>query len=224
MGITATDLRPMPFSKFVQCAVQGHGQALLAAHLNTSALAARRVHIELTDTGYAEVDLRKAGPVGGVSREQRAMELGDRRRVREQVSRALEDGGIFKTQVGQFDIELVPQLAFNNRQDLLIKGFIDGTGAIDVVFAGQRTALAKPIRIKLEWLWARANILGRQTNHKPTTDEVRLGLRIEGAWRARFKRDDQGWETRDHQLYAARWTLVDEEGTAVTFGVPIERR
>ena len=54
-------------------------------------------------------------------------------------------------------------------------------------------------------------------------DEVRLRITLEGCWRPRFDRDDQGWQTRQMQLYAARWALLDADGKSVTYGEPVRR-
>ena len=114
-------------------------------------------------------------------------------------------------------MQLVPKTAQTSRKDVVIKGFLDGTGAIDVVFAGRRRAEADTVLAMLKALWSRANA-SAPPGRPPEIDAVRLPVQVEGVWRPRFKRDDQGWQTRDHQLYAARGLMVNDDGEAMVFG------
>ena len=139
------------------------------------------------------------------------------------VTPSYEDSGIFKNKVSQFSVELVPQFAQNMRGDLVIKGYLDGETAIDVVFPGRRTALAEPLREQLKSLWTRASVTARHAAQPIEVDAVRLQTCLEGAWRPRFRRDDMGWETRAHQLYVARWSLLAADGATQMFGTPIVR-
>ena len=129
-----------------------------------------------------------------------------------------EDSGIFKQPVKQYEVSLVPTFARNRRDDIVVKGFIEGTRAIDVVFAGRRKTEATPALEMLKTLWSRENIKARKTGDHPERDNVRLRVRVEGCWRTRHVRDDQGWQTSDHQLFAARWIFSDGQGTARSFG------
>lgn len=140
------------------------------------------------------------------------------------VTPALEDSGIFRNTVSRFSVELVPQFAQNARRDLIIKGFLDGETAIDVVFPGRRTALAEPLCDQLKSLWTRASATARYATQQIEVDSVRLPTSLEGAWRPRFQRDDLGWQTRAHQLYVARWSLLGADGTTQTFGAPVLRQ
>ena len=139
------------------------------------------------------------------------------------VTPAHEDSGIFKSTVSSFSIELVPLFGETMRRDLVIKGFLDGDTAIDVVFPGRRKPMTDPLYDRLKKLWAQSVAAARYANPGPEIDSVRLPVSVEGAWRPRFKRDDHGWETRQHQLYVARWTIWDAAGKAQTFGTPVVR-
>ena len=143
----------------------------------------------------------------------------ERRRPPHLVTPEYEDGGIFRTPPQQLLVELVPKIGKNTRSDLMVKGFIDGTIAIDVVFAGRRTKQADLLLKKLQSLWTQANRKTAPGDEPPEVDTVRLPVRVEGSWRPRFERDDQGWETRTHQLFAARWVL-NHDGESKTFGEP----
>lgn len=144
----------------------------------------------------------------------------DRRKPASEVTPDYEDSGIFKTPTTQLVVGLVPRLGRNTRLDLMIKGFVQGEAAIDVVFAGRRRAQAEPLVQMLNALWTRANRQADKTGSPPEVDDVRLPVRIEGCWRPRFARDDQGWQTRTFQLYASRWLVTDSAGTAHAFGEP----
>ncbi len=142
----------------------------------------------------------------------------DRRKPVIETTPRYEDSGIFKTQLVQLTVELVPLFAQNKRGDVLIKGFVDVDGAIDVVFAGRRKSQVKPLTARLQTLLNRTRAAGGTGGGGLDIDRIRHPVRIEGAWRPRFSCDDQGWQTREHQLYAARWLVMDRDGQAVEFG------
>lgn len=146
----------------------------------------------------------------------------DRRKDAREVTPQYEDSGIFKNPPKQLNVELVPKFGTNSRNDVMIKGFIDADTAVDVVFAGRRKAHVEDLVNRLRALWTRANRNPARADRPPEIDEVRLPVRIEGSWRPRFERDDQGWQTRTHQLFAARWLITGEDGEIKTYGeVPI---
>ncbi len=144
----------------------------------------------------------------------------DRRKPASEVTPQYEDSGIFKSPTTSFVVELVPKFGKNTRHDVMIKGFAQGEVPIDVVFAGRRKAQVETVVQELRVRWSRANHNLGASGIPPEVDDVRLPVRIEGSWRPRFERDDQGWETRTHQLFAARWLLTDKTGKAVSFGEP----
>lgn len=142
----------------------------------------------------------------------------ERRKPLSEITPEYEDGGIFKNDLVQLKVELVPLTARNSRNDLIVKGFVDETSAIDVVFPGRRTIQAKPILALLQAKLTHSRKLADRANAALDVDKIRYPVMIEGAWRPRFKRDDNGWETRQHQLFVARWILQDSNGKAITFG------
>ena len=148
---------------------------------------------------------------------------GNRRKPARLVTPAYEDSGIFKNSVGTFSVELVPMFGENMRRDLVIKGYLDGAIAVDVVFPGRRKVQADPVREQLRSLLARSGATACYANAGLEVDAVRLPASVEGAWRPRFRRDDQGWETRRHQLYVARWMIKDPDGMSHFFGSPVVR-
>ena len=141
----------------------------------------------------------------------------ERRKPPSEVTPQYEDAGIFKNQIVQLTVQLVPIFGQNSRQDIMIKGYVDGNSAIDVVFPGRRKEHAKPLLTRLQHMLVAAR---KKPGAPVPIDDIRHPVRIEGAWRPRFKRDDHGWETRDHQLYAARWMVMNQDGQTVTFGAP----
>lgn len=142
----------------------------------------------------------------------------ERRKPASEITPEYEDGGIFKNDLVQLRIELVPLTARNSRNDLIVKGFVDGNSAIDVVFPGRRTIQAKPIVALLQAKLTHARKTAERTGATLDVDKVRYPAMVEGAWRPRFKRDENGWETRQHQLFVARWILHDTNGKPITFG------
>lgn len=142
----------------------------------------------------------------------------DRRRPAHEITPQIEDGGIFRRPPTNLVVELVPKFGMNAREDVMIKGFVGSNVPIDVVFPGRRKAYLEPLVQKLRTLWTVANRRTGKTDRPPEVDEVRLAVRIEGSWRPRFQRDDQGWQTRTHQLFAARWMVAEGAGEVKTCG------
>ncbi|MFK7882057.1 hypothetical protein [Roseobacter sp.] len=144
-----------------------------------------------------------------------------RRKPASEVTPEYEDSGLFKSKVGQLTVELVPQMTRNSRKDLVVRGFTNGTVEIQVAFAGRRTKKVGPLEARLVAMLTRAKQIAATAGEpEPDIDEVRLPVLIEGAWRPRFKRDQTGWETRSYYLFAARWSILDDQGNTVSFGSP----
>ncbi|WP_300061674.1 hypothetical protein [uncultured Roseobacter sp.] len=130
-----------------------------------------------------------------------------------------EDSGLFKNKVGQLQVELVPQSMYNGRNDLVVRGFVNRTIEIEVAFAGRRVKEVGPLEARLRQVRAKAlKEAAEKGLPPPDTDHMRLPVLIEGAWRPRFQRDQAGWETRSYYLFAARWSLLDDEGNTLSFG------
>lgn len=146
----------------------------------------------------------------------------DHRKPAHEVTTRHEDSGLFKSRLVELSVDLAPLISQNARQDILIKGFVDGASAVDVVFAGRRRTKARALIARLQDLYARTQ-RAAGPSADIDADKIRLQVRIEGSWRPRFRRDDQGWETRAYQLYAARWLVIGHDGTPVTYGDPPQR-
>ena len=142
----------------------------------------------------------------------------ERRKPPNEVTPAYEDGGIYKNGLVQLNVEFVPLSSHSSRHDLVIKAFVDGDSPIEVVFAGRRKIQAKPLMALLQAKLAHARKAAAKKGAAVEIDQVRYPARIEGSWRPRFRRDDQGWETRHHQLFPARWILKDQNGNPISFG------
>ena len=142
----------------------------------------------------------------------------ERRKPPNEVTPAYEDGGIFKNGLVQLNVEFIPLSTHNSRRDLVIKGFVDGDSPIEVVFAGRRKIQAKPLMALLQAKLAHARKQATKTGATLDIETVRYPAQIEGSWRPRFRRDNQGWETRHHQLYPSRWILKDPNGKQIAFG------
>ena len=142
----------------------------------------------------------------------------DRRISFDLVTAQSEDRGLFRGLPVQIVVDLVADYTQNARKDLIIKGFVEGHRAIDVVFAGRRAAMAGPLMRRLRAVSAEAARRARTERRGFDPDAVRLPVRVEGSWRPRFETDEQGWQRRHFQFFAARWMLADRDGTLKVFG------
>lgn len=132
---------------------------------------------------------------------------------------AYEDAGLFKSTITPIHLELVPHLHRNARQDLVVRGFVGKQQAISVVFAGRRAKQVAPLEAQLHSIMAQARRAAQgDTGTAFTTDQLRMPLKAEGAWRPTFLRDDSGWETRDYHFMVARWTMIDGAGNIDVYG------
>ena len=132
-----------------------------------------------------------------------------------------EDAGLFKNELCQVIVELVPQMSRTGRGDLRVRGFVNGTLEIEVLFAGRRASELNPLESRLRCQLAKTRRSAASANQPtPAIDTIRYPVRIEGAWRPKFRRDPAGWETRSYHLVAARWAMVDVNGDSVSFGMP----
>lgn len=132
---------------------------------------------------------------------------------------AYEDAGLFKTNICQMMIEVIPQMQRNDRQDLVVRGFVDRKTEIDVLFAGRRAKEVGPLENQLKAMMANARKIAAETGAKPPdVGKIRLPVRVEGAWRRTLQRDDSGWETGTYHFVVARWSLLDKDGNTVSFG------
>jgi hypothetical protein len=138
------------------------------------------------------------------------MNMEIRRKSRE-VSPQYEDAGLFQNTVCHVDVELIPVMRKNNRQDLIVTGLVKGDLKIAVTFAGRRAVKAAPIVTRL-------NALLDAQDHIANVMKSRLPLRIEGAWRPQFIRDGNGFETRTFHLIAAKWRILNDKKGAVEYG------
>jgi hypothetical protein len=145
------------------------------------------------------------------------------RKPADKIGDTYEDAGLFKTGICQVMIELIPLMHRNERGDLIVRGFIDRKTEIDIFFAGRRVfevgPLVKHLRSMLETARQAATSAGEK---QPKIENVRLPVRIEGAWRRSTQRDESGWETGTYQFVAARWSLLDVNGNTVSYGYPPE--
>jgi len=140
-----------------------------------------------------------------------------RRKPAHLITPAYEDNGLFKSPVRRVTVGLVPQLTRNNRQDLIVRGFVEPRIEVSVIFAGRRAKKAEHLEAGLRQLLfhAKAHATGWDQD---MLDRTILPVRVEGVWRPRFRRDGGGWETRCYHLLAARWALIDGAGMTHLFG------
>ena len=78
-----------------------------------------------------------------------------------------------------------------------------------------------PIEARLKSMFAQATRAAAASKKPvPDLDSIRLPIRVEGAWRPRFERDESGWEKRSYQLLASRWSFYDFDGMTSLGGKP----
>lgn len=141
------------------------------------------------------------------------------RKPAHEISPAYEDAGLFRTAICQLMLELIPQTRRNDRDDLIVRAFVDRKIEIDVFFAGRRTAEAGPLEAQLKALMQHARKKASDADRPPPDPgNIRLPVRVEGAWRRSLQRDDSGWETGTYHFVVARWSLLDKDGNTVSFG------
>jgi len=132
-----------------------------------------------------------------------------------------EDAGLFKNQICQLKVDLVPLVEQNSRGDIMITGFVKDGLEIAVTFAGRRRLEVSPVVANLKALGMRVLHAAAQNNlPKPNIRDIRFPLHVEGAWRPRFQTDVSGWDVRTYHLIAARWAVVDRSGKTTKFGAP----
>lgn len=146
----------------------------------------------------------------------------ERRKPQGEITPAYEDRGIFKTETCQLDVQVYPVFTYTGRRDFLVKGFFHGGSRIEVVFAGRRARQAQPLQQRLRTMLNQvAAQVGSMSKVKP--EEVRLDLRVVGAWRPRFVTDRAGGQIKQLQLYAALWAFRDKSGKTVSYGEHLRR-
>ena len=136
-----------------------------------------------------------------------------------EVTPMFEDAGLFKTALCDLMLELIPQTRRNERQDLIVRGFVERRTEIDVLFSGPRAAEVGPLESRLKALMAQARRHASETGGKvPDVKYVRLPVRAQGSWRRALKRDESGWETGTYHFVVAQWSWLNSEGRTVSFG------
>jgi len=147
----------------------------------------------------------------------------DRRRDRAEITPQIEDSGLFKRELRDVPVELIPILSRNNRGDLLIKGIVKPDAEIEVLFAGRRL---KDVGGLLERIKAMRTqgLRTAKSGHEAMLRirRLRLPVRVRGNWRMRFETDESGWDLKSYQLLAAQWAFTDLKGFNVICGCPPE--
>lgn len=145
----------------------------------------------------------------------------NRRSAPNEITHTSEDRGLFKQKLGQFRVALVPHIKRSSRGDLVIRGYLNDSREVFVIFAGRRARDALVIENRVKALFVRANQAAVKAGiAPPEVNQIRLPVRVEGSWRSRFQRDVSGWDHKSFQLLASRWAFVDGEGMTNLGGRP----
>lgn len=147
----------------------------------------------------------------------------NRRRPVSQITPLIEDTGLFKREVRDVPVELVPVFSRNNRGDLLVKGIVKPDTEIEVLFAGRRIREASGLVERMRKLRAQG-VRAAMNGHEAMIRirQLRLPVQVRGTWRLRFEPDAAGWEVKSYQLLAAQWAFTDLDGHTVLCGYPPE--
>lgn len=145
------------------------------------------------------------------------------RRHPKDVTPQYEDAGLFKNQICTVHLELVPNISFNQRGDLIIRCFILANLPAEVVFAGRRALMTRPLVQELTDRKCRAYRAALQSDWPvPDRDAIRLPATIEGSWRRHLVQDRDGWDKYTYQLVAARCMIRRSSGSVSVIGLPPE--
>ncbi|MEX0302540.1 MAG: hypothetical protein AB3N24_08965 [Leisingera sp.] len=150
--------------------------------------------------------------------------MANRRRPASQITPLLEDAGLFKREVRDVEVELVPVFSRNNRGDLVVKGIVKPEAEVEVVFAGRRTRDAAALVERMKHLRAQG-VRSAMNGHEAMSQvrRLRLPVKVRGTWRLRFISDASGWDLKTYQLLAAQWAFTDLDGMTVLSGRPPEQ-
>ena len=135
------------------------------------------------------------------------------------VSPAYEDAGLFKNEICEVVVWLVPIVHTTRRGDVQATGFIDDTLEVPVLFAGRRVAQARQLLDRLSAL--KTEVMQdalRKDKPPPFIESIRLPVWISGAWRARFMKEPDGCVTRSYHMVAAKWRFEVDGGKVVEQG------
>jgi hypothetical protein len=145
----------------------------------------------------------------------------NRRSPTQNITPKSEDTGLFKKDLGQFAVALVPHMKRSSRGDLVIRGYLNGTSEVYVIFAGRRAKEAVPVENRLKAMFVKATEEALKARKMPPeVNKIRLPVNVEGAWRSRFQRDVSGWDHRSFQFLASRWAFLDADGVTNLGGRP----
>lgn len=130
---------------------------------------------------------------------------------------------MFKRELRDVPVELIPVLNRNNRGDLLIKGIVKPDAEIEVLFAGRRLKDVGGLLQRIKVLRTEGLRTARDGHEAMLRiRRLRLPVRVRGNWRIRFETDETGWDFKCYQLLAAQWAFTDLKGFNVICGTPPE--
>ncbi len=140
----------------------------------------------------------------------------ERRRPPHEIGPAYEDAGIYKGDLSKVRVRLVPKMARNERGDLVVAGFVENNINVNVVFPGRRRRDSGHLVSRLQKVLKLAGgVAAFDTRH---VEDLGIMVDVYGTFRSQFHRDHSGWETKTHQLMAAKWSMANEIGVVQHFG------
>lgn len=137
------------------------------------------------------------------------------------ITPAYEDAGLFANGTCDVVVHLIPIIRRNGRRDIIVTGMVGENREVSVNFAGRRKEAATPIVAHLETIRNQTRYRAAERGlAAPPLNEMRVPVRVEGTWRKHVTADADGWETRQYELMAARWSIADNSGASYQYGEP----
>ena len=128
-----------------------------------------------------------------------------------------EDALHFRSGTISVKVQVTPQRRKTPMGDLVLRGFIGGK-EIEVVFPGRRQAAAIPLLQRLLSKRQLESLQGDKDQPSRSQDQVRMDLKVDGAWRVRLMNEQDARPERRFQLIAARWRYRGPDGVEHVYG------
>ena len=106
----------------------------------------------------------------------------NRRRASKEITHRSEDQGLFKKDLGQFRVSLVPHIKRSSRGDLVVRGYLNDRREVFVIFAGRRAKEALAVESQIKSMFARAKQAAAKAGRTPPdVNANRLHVHVEGS-------------------------------------------
>lgn len=143
------------------------------------------------------------------------------RRSKKKVSAGYEDRGLFKRPAVKVAAELTPVMQRNSLNDLVVTAYMTSGRQFEVIFAGRRSPMAASLVTHIVGLRDASMKAAKARGEVDyQVADLRIPVRLDGSWRTRTWVDHTGFQSRMHQLVAARWQIAGADDGGATYGAP----